>query len=600
MANIKTFDAGAVQEGPSGPRMQSGTINSGATVLQGVAEASSTLIQASDRISNREATIDRTQKTAQYRKDVEAEWQRVSDDKGFTDPESLKQFNSFLENKKAELVTGHAGYGDSKARLETHLIGQNSHYESQAIGAMRTGQIKLLTTEYGEQMNPVLAQVSDGSISAVEAFAQVNTISDDIGGNEEQGYTLPRSVAFDMHDAAQSAVAMASVNRHLDSGDWRSAQIELDKPANNFGQVLDSTELGGLTKRIGKQRLAYNLADQQVRSQRNAKANDLGYTNWGEVPRDIKFAIATNSPIPGTERFSPLSDVGKEIADMKAIKKFYPNDKKTQQQFQQLINQKNTIVMSSPLGKMQQDLQKLKTAGKGDTDPTVKALTAQIEAKNPVLSAARDKLAKYPAAKIALDTFSRRAQGMEDDAKKAIMMWTGESTYEKALKTFADIKATKGDLIDTGFALGTSGALAKANQFMPGSDINEIDAILTRIGGKAMIDSLAALKANSPTGSSGMGALNKTEGDALRFQEGALDINAPETTVETLINLVNNTGTVIKNQTSAFNTAFGNVEITPEKDGDKSGKAKDKPAVPPETAASVVVRYGLDGKPINP
>ena len=256
--------------------------------------------------------------------------------------------------------------------------------------------------------------------------------------------------------------------------------------------------------------------------------------------------------------------------------------------------------MSSPLGKMQQDLQKLKTAGKGDTDPTVKALTAQIEAKNPVLSAARDKLAKYPAAKIALDTFSRRAQGMEDDAKKAIMMWTGESTYEKALKTFADIKATKGDLIDTGFALGTSGALAKANQFMPGSDINEIDAILTRIGGKAMIDSLAALKANSPTGSSGMGALNKTEGDALRFQEGALDINAPETTVETLINLVNNTGTVIKNQTSACNTAFGNVEITPEKDGDKSGKAKDKPAVPPETAASVVVRYGLDGKPINP
>ena len=53
-----------------------------------------------------------------------------------------------------------------------------------------------------------------------------------------------------------------------------------------------------------------------------------------------------------------------------------------------------------------------------------------------------------------------------------------------------------------------------------------------------------------------MGALNETEGNALRFQKGALDIKAPATTAQTLIDLIEGTNSTIRSQEAALKSAF--------------------------------------------
>ena len=91
-----------------------------------------------------------------------------------------------------------------------------------------------------------------------------------------------------------------------------------------------------------------------------------------------------------------------------------------------------------------------------------------------------------------------------------------------------------------------------------------------------MLDALSALKSASPTGASGRGALNQTEGDALRFQEGALDSSAPQTTAATLIDLIENTDSIINSQLNAFKSAFPTrgVNITANLIGSELGNKK--------------------------
>ena len=110
-----------------------------------------------------------------------------------------------------------------------------------------------------------------------------------------------------------------------------------------------------------------------------------------------------------------------------------------------------------------------------------------------------------------------------------------------------------------------------------------------------LIDSLAALKNASPTGSTGMGALNETEGNALRFQDGALTIDAPMTTLNSLIGIIDNTDVAIVNQTRFFDHAFRTVNIGSTPDAADGGTVTQAKPV----AGGGEVVYGLTGKPVG-
>ena len=534
MPSIKTFDAGAVASGGGGVRRASAedfgpaAAGAGQAVGAAISDVGVRLSAAQDRNSLREATVDRATVYSKYQTEVEADFQQRMADGGFAGKGQLAEFNQSMRDKLTDALGQHSAFGDSAAKLEVSLIGARSHYEGLATTAMRDGQIEILTTNFGDQLNPTLEKIRSGQMSIAEGYQAVNDITDDVGGSEETGYTLPKKTIFSLHDAAQSAVAESALNKELDNGNWRAAMELFNDPANDFGNVLDQDTIKAFTKRIGGQRLAFNTAEQESIIKRNNTAVDFGFPSWDKVPQNVKIAIATNQPIPGFGKpREPQSTAGKQVSDRQFLVKTYGPDHPSVKQFDRLVRGVETEKALSPVGKLISDLEVLKKQEKGPGDPGFDAIVSQIEGQNKKIKAREELVLKQPAAKIMFDTVMRKADGMRDDAKTAIMLWTGEDTYKAALKKFADIKDGRGDFFGADFALGTTGFSSSIASQRRGSTVNEIDSALTRIGGSRMLEALDNLRKASPTGSSGMGQLNETEGKSLRFQEGALTVDAP-------------------------------------------------------------------------
>jgi hypothetical protein len=72
-----------------------------------------------------------------------------------------------------------------------------------------------------------------------------------------------------------------------------------------------------------------------------------------------------------------------------------------------------------------------------------------------------------------------------------------------------------------------------------------------------MFDALATMKANSPTGASGMGTITDKDASLLQAVEGSLGLASPLSTARTLIQVIDQTPGVIEGQRAAFNSAFG-------------------------------------------
>jgi hypothetical protein len=323
---------------------------------------------------------------------------------------------------------------------------------------------------------------------------------------------------------------------------------------------------------------ALNASDVQYGLGRQRFANDNGFKTYNEMPAPLKSFYASGGKLLPPKPYEMQSPEGKQSRDREFLVAKYGDSHSSVKSFDELVKTKSKIEATSPIGKLLQDRNALIVGGKPENSPEIKALDAQINNENPQWVASQERVAKYAPAVNAFDQFNAQALGMHNDAKKALMLLTNETTYKKALKAVAD----------KDFNWTLTGASAYISEMRGGSDINEINAILTRIGGKAMIDALASLKAASPTGASGMGALNKTEGDALRFQAGALDVKAPQTTAQTLIGLINATDSVITSQADAFKAAFPNLGVDLEFQ-----------LVPPEESnATITPRLDLNGNPI--
>lgn len=551
----------------------------------GAAEAGFKLVQgvsdAMDRVQRREDAINRTRAINDFQTEIGTEWQRIKDQEDLSRPETLQKFNQFAENARAKAMSI-GGSKDSMAALDTKISELSGTYERAAISGMREAQINILKKSYGNEINPILTGVTDGSMTIEAAFQRINEISQEIGGSEEKGWNLPRGMVFDMHDAAQSAVAVASIERHLSTGNFQSARDELNRHPE-FATVMDTGQMAKIVKRISDQEFAYNSANQKVMIERDIKAQDFGFANWRSVPQSFKIAIATGQPIPGTEKFTPTTDFGKILKDRSDLQRLYSHNPEILRQFDALVAADRAAKMNSDIGKYFNDLERLQVAGKKAGDPEYDAIKNKINSLNPEFVANQEKIAKFPAAQVALDTFTRQAERTRDDAKKAIMLWTGEDNWEAAQKAVAD-----GDV-----SFWTTGYVGQIASVRMGSNVNEIQSILTRIGGKEMLNALAALKAASPTGATGMGALNETEGKALMFTEGSLDIKAPKTTIATLMDMINNTDSAIANQQNIFNSTFGSLP---------QGKPGDGTTAPAKqttktTTSSGAIRYGADGKP---
>ena len=541
-------------------------------------KASQALAEADQRLQRRQNLLYRTSDEKTFTRSVAAEWQRVQDNENLTDEETVRKFNNFVQTQKTNVLSKHRGRGDSLTLLNAKLMDFSGRYEGAAITATRTATIDSLTTNYTEITSPLIAKVSSGEMTETQAIAELNR--ETLGPNSV-GEALPQKNALELADIAQSQIIIAGLERDLNKGTRAGVQAARLKLEQNpsFATMMTPLQLKSVIKRMSDQEYALNASDVQYGQKRERFAIDSGFSKYNKMPAALKSFFASGGKILPPKPYEMQSPEGKQSSDRAFLVAKTNENSPSVKAFDALVSNKSKIEASSKVGKLLQDRKNLTASGSLTTSPEVKAIDAEINNENPEWVASQERVAKFAPAVNAFEQFNTQALGMHNDAKRALMLLTNESTYEKALKAAQD----------NDFNWTLSGVSAYVSEMRGGSDINEINAILTRIGGKAMIDALASLKAASPTGASGMGALNKTEGDALRFQAGALDVKAPQTTAQTLIGLINATDSVITSQAEAFKAAFPTL-----------GAELEFQLVPKnETNTTITPKLDLNGKPVD-
>ena len=534
---------------------------------EGITQVAGQLEAAAGRVQKREDVISRGRDEGAFKTAVSTEWQRVQDQEDLTDRKTFGTFNAFVNQQKANLLLNHRGSANSSTLLDAGLTDLAGRYERSAISATREAQVSSLSKQFGNEGNQIIAQVASGAMDTDTAFVEITKFA---VGDDTVGGALPTNVRLDLVDALQSQIIITKIESDLSRGDEAgiaAAKATLDQNPS-FNEILSPKELGSITKKISDQETAINIADIAIAKGRQKFAGDMGYSNYAAVPPAMKILYASGGKIAPPKPYTFQSDVGKQARDRQQLVAMAGGNQNaaTVKAFDESIAQSNKTAASSKVGKLIQDLDNLAKQNVSKNDPRVQAIQTEINNENPEYVAEEDRIQKFVPAVAAFETFNRQALSLEKDAKKALMLLTGEKTFLDAEKA----------AVQKSFSTYTSGSLSALMQFTPGSDRNELDAILTRIGGKAMLDALSELKAASPTGASGMGALNETEGNALRFQEGALDANAPQTTSATLIDLIKNTNSVINSQLDAFKAAFPTrgEDITANLVGSTSGNRK--------------------------
>ena len=583
MAMVPTYTNKASVPGSTG--MQNVPLSLATSPLtgmgEGITQVASALDAAGQRIQRRENVINRSRDENAFKTMVSTEWQRVQDE-GLTTA-TMQGFNSFVQDNLAKTVGAHQGDSDSSALLGSSLSDVASLFERSAISATRTVQIEELSRTYADKLNPLLKGIADGSIDYAAAVTSLNTFA---SGEGTVGEALPDSNAMDLYDSAQSMFALASIDRDLSKGTAEGVKSAREKFNENpsFARILEPAQLLKITKRISDQEYAINTANIEYATKRTQFAIDNGYPDYNSVPPYLKLLHASEGKAGGPT--VPLTEAGKTIADRKVLMARNNNDSDSPEvkAFDALIAEESSAISQSPTGKLFADLKRMQDSGVPKDDPALQAIEAEINEKNPEWVATRDRKEKWPNASISFKDFNNKALALEADAKKALMYLTNEKTYADALKAVKDRE----------FSLYTTGFVGSTMSLMGGSNINELNSILTRIGGSAMLDALSQLKASSPTGASGMGALNETEGNALRFQKGALDIKAPATTAQTLIDLIEGTNSTIRSQEAALKSAFPtlgadiNAMFADVKTNNGGDKGDDKP-----------IKYDDKGNPVN-
>ena len=513
----------------------------------GITQIAGQLDVVADRMQRRQDVVSRGRDENAFSTSVSTEWQRVQDEDDMTSPETIQNFNRFVLNKKQELLSNHVGGKDSSAMLETSISNLEGRYERAAISGGRTAVIANLQGQFSDKLTPLTTAVSNGTMTYAAAMTQLNSFA---SGEGSIGEAMPTSISMDSFDAAASMLAIGSINNDLTKGTLagNNAALEQFNANPSFGKVLSPSQLQAIHRKISEQRTSLNMANNEYANKRNQFAIDRGYRNYSEVPDPMKMAFASGFKILPKAPREMASPEGKQMADRAALLAAAGGDENdaSVKGFDTLIKAASSSKASSATGKLFEDLKRMEDSGVPQNDPAHVAIKRQIDKSNPEWVAAEDRKVKWPNASIAFKTFNRQALSLEKDAKQALMYLTGTKTIMEAKKA----------ALNKSFSGWTTGFIGTASSLRGGSDRSELDAILTRIGGKAMLDALAAMKASSPNGASGMGALNETEGNALRFQEGALSSSAPSATASTLVSLIDGTQSVIKNQQIAIIAAF--------------------------------------------
>jgi hypothetical protein len=520
---------------------------------EGLTKVSVALDAAATRIQNREDVISRGRDEKAFETIVSTEWQRVQDQEDLTNRKTFEKFNAFVNQQKATSLLNHSATGsaNSLALFDYKLTGLSGAYEQAAISATREAQIGSLSKQFGDNGNQIISKVASGEMDVPEAFLEINKFA--VGDNTVGG-ALPTNVRLGLVDALQSQIIITKIEDDLRFGDEAGAaraRARLDQNPD-FAEILSTSQLVKIEQRIRAQETAAAIADINIAKARQKFAGDMGYPNYAAVPPALKIQHASGWKVLPPKPYEMQSPEGKQAQDREYLRaKGGPNSPAVKAFDQQIATAERAKNLSGApeIVKLFAERDRLMAAGTPPNDPTVRAIEEQINEKSPTFKLERERAEKFPKATAAYERFVAQSGLSTKEAKKALMLMTGTT----------DVVAAKKAVLDKKFAI--TGFGSKIGELRPGSNVNELKGLLMSIGGRVFTDTLAVMKASSPTGSTGVGSVSDVEGQKFTFAQGALDWTAPEATATTLIGLIDAVDSVTAKQEKALMKAFPTLSV---------------------------------------
>lgn len=530
---------------------------------EALASASDQFQQAQAVIQNREDAIARSREYGQFFAEMSDEFDRVQAESDMTSSQTISDYNQLLDAAAEKALAGHANRSpESYARFAQRIESAKTQFATTLTNNVRTEQRAYIANQFENQFKDLAFKVQSGEMSLAEASIQSDQYLSDIDP------ALPNSEVMGLQDAAEQAIAIGAINRFANAGQYE----ELSEFMNSNPSIVASLPTNVTQKYVD---MVQQARSNEVKRQAELAAKEDQYRQVMGLP--------PGAPIPTSVRMSlmgismpkarvPLTDAGKAIADLEALKQQYGEDSEQVKMFK--LVQSSAPKPNSPLGKLIADKQAAEE--RGDV-AAAKALGTAIKAENPNYEREQEYRASFTKVQNAITRETDNLNILQQNTGKILELVTGVKYTGGNDQAF--MEAVRKRVAEEDFESFVTGLTGKIASAYPGSAASEIEQMMKQLQGNIAFGALQRMREASPSGGA-LGNVSNFEIDRLQAQMGALDfIGAPLASAQTLIRLFEQTPRTIKMIDDAFKADYAFIlnEQTPGEGQDQPRQTKGGP-----------------------
>jgi len=183
-----------------------------------IAQTSSNIQLAVDKVKSREDTIDRARKITQFNKEAEKILQTAKDTTDLSLPEAIQDLNTQLRAKQNELLSDHGGSGDSNATLAAQLEVARSGFASLGAQENVTRQKAIVNNILEERMGGITAQALREPGGLEKYFKEWDSVVADMA----DGLDPEEEIAH--LEAGRSAIVLSAIDAFIARGNYLEAK----------------------------------------------------------------------------------------------------------------------------------------------------------------------------------------------------------------------------------------------------------------------------------------------------------------------------------------------------------------------------------------
>ena len=525
----------------AGAASQSKKLSESSADLMRTSEA---LAAADAQVQSRQDTIDRARIRSKFTKELRTKYNAYKTTGDASDIKNLQAFNTDLDALVMSYMSEHEGSNDSRVSLYTDLSSLKESASVTASEFQDTQALAILSDTIDDELDPLVDRLRREPGSLAEVAVEAEFVLD------KYKAALTPKQEMDRLDAINQKLVLTSINRFTSVGDYESAKKLIDDHPNFISDLNASQQQEVITK--------INTGIRERRQIREAISTKIAAVEAvaGPLSQAQKTSIALGQPLTR----NPLSTEGKKLADRIALVEEYGENHPHVQRFDK-ASAAVTPAPASKLGKLIADRDALIAGGAKEDDARVVALDREIEGEDPKFKDNLKKVNLLPKVEGSLNSLQQQTTVLHDSIRNALSLVLGRkdnpiTEEELSPQGIADLKANILGLEKGFFETGAWGSLLSKGPF--DSDAAALDGFLTTIKGINIVNTIAEMRKNSPTGGA-MGALSDREGAYLAAANGPLDIRSPDSMVNTLLTMYDTSRAQLEGSIAAYNEDFGDI-----------------------------------------